>query len=57
MSEIGEFMRENYLAIVIIVSVVLVLLVIIDLKDIDLNPPKPDSKLVQQVTVETFTNY
>jgi len=54
MSEIGEFMRENYLAIVIIVSVVLILLVIIDLKDIDLNPPKPDSKLVQQVTVETF---
>ena len=54
MSEIVEFMRENYLAIVIIVSVVLILLVIIDLRDIDLNPPKPDSKLVQQVTVETF---
>ena len=54
MSEVVDFMRENYLAIVIIVSVVLFLLVVIDLKDIDLNPPKPDSKLVQQVTVDTF---
>jgi hypothetical protein len=54
MSEIIDFMRENYLAIVIIVSVVLFLLVIIDLKNIELNSPKPESKLVQQVNVETF---
>ena len=56
MSEIIEFMRDNYLAIIIIVSTVLILLVIIELKGIELNLPKPDSKLVQQVTVETFKN-
>lgn len=57
MSEIIEFMRDNYLAIIIIVSTVLILLVIIELKGIELNLPKPDSKLVQQVTVETFTPF
>ena len=54
MSEIIDFIKENYLSILIIIVVILILLVIIALKDIDLNPPKPESKLVQQITVETF---
>lgn len=56
MGEFVEFIRENYFAIVVIVFVVLFLLVIIELKGIELNSPKPESKLVQQVTVETFNN-
>jgi hypothetical protein len=39
---------------ILIVIVVLGLLVIINIRGIDLNPPKPESKLVQQVTVETL---
>jgi len=54
MSELIDFIKANYLNIVIIVVSVLCLLVVIEVKDIDLNPPKPESKLVQQVTVETF---
>jgi cell division protein YceG involved in septum cleavage len=56
MSQIIDFIRENLTMIILIVFVVLGLLLIINIKDIDLNPPKPESKLVQQVTVETFTN-
>lgn len=55
MSQIIDFIRENLTMIILIVFVVLGLLLIINIKDIDLNPPKPESKLVQQVTVETFT--
>jgi hypothetical protein len=40
--------------IILIVIVVLLLLVFINIKGIDLNEPKPESKLVQEVTVETF---
>jgi len=54
MSEIVDFMKENSKTIIIIVVVVLLLLVIINIKGIDLNPPKPETKLVQQVTVETL---
>jgi len=54
MSEIMDFIKENIQEIVIIVVVVLLLLVIINIKGIDLNAPKPKSKLVKQVTVETF---
>ena len=50
------FIKENMISIGIIVVVVLLMLVVIELKDIDLNPPKPDSTLVQQVTVETLEN-
>ena len=50
------WIKENFLSIAIIVVVVLLLLVIIKIKEIDLNPPKPESKLVQQVVVETFSN-
>lgn len=55
MSQIIDFIRENLTMIILIVFVVFGLLLIINIKDIDLNPPKPESKLVQQVTVETFT--
>ena len=55
MSEIVDFIKENAQEIVIIVVVVLFLLVLINIKGVDLNEPKPESKLVQQVTVETFT--
>ena len=54
MSEIVEFINENVKEIVIIVVVVLFLLVLINIKGIDLNAPKPESKLVQKVTVETL---
>ena len=54
MSEIVDFMKENSKTIIIIVVVVLILLVVINIKGIDLNPPKPETKLVQQVTVETL---
>lgn len=54
MSEILNFIKENYVSIGIIVVVVLLLLVIIKIKEIDLNAPKPESKLVQQVIVETL---
>lgn len=54
MSEIVDFIKENAQEIIIIVIVVLFLLVLINIKGVDLNAPKPESKLVQQVTVETF---
>jgi len=54
MSEIVDFIKENAQEIIIIVIVVLFLLVLINIKGVDLNVPKPESKLVQQVTVETF---
>jgi hypothetical protein len=56
MSQIIDFIKENLKFILFIVFVVFGLLVIINIKGIDLNPPKPESKLVQQVTVETFTS-
>jgi hypothetical protein len=54
MSEIIDFINENIQEIIIIVVVVLFLLVLINIKGINLNAPKPESKLVQQVTIETF---
>lgn len=51
---IVDFIKLNYLNILIIVIVVITLLVVINLKGINLNPPKPMSKLIQEVTVETF---
>jgi hypothetical protein len=55
MSEIVDFIKENIKEIAIIVLVVLSLLVLINIKGIDLNAPKPESKLVQQITVEAFS--
>jgi len=54
MSDIVDFINSNYLNILIIILIVLTLLVIINIKGINMNPPKPESKLVQEVTVETF---
>ena len=54
MSEIVDFLTANAYEIVIIVIVILCLLVLINLKGLDLNASKPESKLVQEVTVETF---
>jgi hypothetical protein len=54
MNNIIDFIKQNYLNILSIVIVVISLLVIINFKGINLNPPKPQSKLIQEVTVETF---
>lgn len=54
MSEIVDFLKEHMYEIITIIVVVLFLLVLINIKGLDLNAPKPESKLVQEVTVETF---
>jgi hypothetical protein len=54
MIEIVEFIKENLKVIIIIVVVLLFLLVLINIKGINLNEKKIESKLVQKVTVETF---
>ena len=54
MIEIVEFIKENIKVIIIIVIVLLFLLVLINIKGINLNEKKTESKLVQKVTVETF---
>lgn len=56
MNPIILFFKENYISIAVIVSVVFALLIIISIREWDLNPPKPDSKLVQSVIVETFSS-
>ena len=53
MSEIVNFIKENSKEIIVIVIVVFVLLVVMNIRGIDLNEPKEDTKIVQQVTVET----
>ena len=55
MNEFIAFIKENYISIAVIVSIIFVLLLIISIREWDLNPPKPDSKLVQEVVVETFS--
>ena len=54
MIEIIDFIRVNIKEIGIVVFMVIFLLVLINIKGLDLNAPKPVSKLVQEVTVETF---
>jgi hypothetical protein len=54
MSELVDFIKENYISIAVIVSVIFALLIIISIREWDLNPPKPESKLVQEIVVETF---
>jgi hypothetical protein len=54
MSEIIDFIVGNYISIAVIVSIIFTLLIIISIREWDLNPPKPESKLVQEVTIETF---
>jgi len=55
--DIIDFFKQNYLNIFIVVFLVFGLLVVISIKDINLNVPKPPTKLVQEVTVETFTEH
>ena len=54
MIEIVEFIKENLNVIIIIVVVLLFLLFLINIKGINLNEKKIESKLVEKVTVETF---
>jgi hypothetical protein len=54
MEALIDFIKENSVAILTIVFIMLILLVIISIKGIELNAPKPESKLVQQVVVETL---
>lgn len=54
MSEIIDFIKENIKEIGIVSIFVVFLLVAINATGVDLNVPKPESTLVQQVTVETF---
>jgi hypothetical protein len=56
MSEIVVFIKENYVSIAVITSIIFTLLIIISIIGWNLNPPKPELKLVQQVTVEAFDN-
>ena len=56
MNIICSFLKDNYISIAVIVTIVFVLLIIISIREWDLNPPKPDTKLVQEVVVETFKN-
>ena len=57
MTEIVDFIKENYVSIAVLVSVIFSLLIIISIIGWNLNPPKPKAKLVQQVTVETFDTF
>ena len=54
MSEIVAFIKENYVSIAVLVSIIFTALIIISIIGWNLNPPKPELKLVQQVTVEAF---
>lgn len=54
MSELVDFIKQNYLSILTIIVVVLILLVTMAIKGINLNSPKSESKLVQQVVIETL---
>lgn len=56
MIEILEFIKENLNVIIIIVAVLFFLLVLINIKGVNLNEQKAESKLVQKVTVETFNS-
>ena len=51
MIEIVEFIKENLNVIIIIVVVLLFLLVLINIKGINLNEKKIESKLIQKVKV------
>lgn len=54
MSEFVDFISENYMMIVLTVLSILGLLVYISIYNINLDPPKSNTKLAQSVTVETF---
>ena len=51
-----DFIYANYKFIIAVILSVLGLLIFINVKEINLNVPKPSTKLVQSVTVETFSS-
>ena len=55
MNEFVVFIKENYISIAVIIAIIFALLLIISIREWNLNPPKPNSKLVQEVVVETFS--
>ena len=50
----SDFISQNYIMIVLTVLSILGLLVYISIYNINLDPPKTNTKLAQSVTVETF---
>jgi len=56
MDIIITFFKENYITIIVIIIIVLIILLLITITGYNLNTPKPNLKLIQEVTVETFTN-
>jgi hypothetical protein len=54
MSKITDFVKDNIYVIMVTVTIILTLLVLINILGIDLNAPQLNTKLIQQVTVETF---
>ena len=54
MSDFIDFISQNYIMIVLTVLSILGLLVYISIYNINLDPPKTNTKLAQSVTVETF---
>ena len=55
MNEFIYFINNNYLYIIIVVTIILSILLFISISGLNLNQPKNESKLVQEVTVEMFT--
>ena len=56
MNELFYFINVNYLYIIFIVTLILSILLFVSIAGFDLTPPKPERKLVQEVTVEMFTD-
>jgi hypothetical protein len=56
MSDFINFITENYIIITITVLSIIGLLVYISVYNINLDPPKTNSKLSQIITVETFSS-
>ena len=54
MSKIIDFIKKNTQEIIIIGMIVLFLLGLINIKGLNLNDPKSESKLIKEVIVETF---
>jgi len=52
MNNLIDFIKENGKLIIIIIIIIFFLLTLVKILNIDLNPPKVDSKLVQQVIIE-----
>jgi len=52
MNNLIDFIKENGKLIIIIMIIIFSLLTLFQLLNINLNPPKVESKLVQQVIVE-----